>query len=222
MMLCEGSVYNLTYAYRNGTYNVLSKSLADTDLSWLMTAPMVVGSALPFPVKAVAAAMDLATSAATAKANSVSDLETFFAEGISQVGIAFASGVFNEAPSLQESLLYMMIVSRIPLSVCWFFIGLSLLYGIVGVVLGCFAFLLSSNEVADVAEYLANISTTLENEFGKDKHFRVARKGKEGHLYLESSTRTMPPAEMPAYWSRRTGGAPLSRSSSQQELLDSS
>jgi hypothetical protein len=112
MMLCEGSVYNLTYAYRNGTYNVLSKSLADTDLSWLMTAPMVVGSALPFPVKAVAAAMDLATSAATAKANSVSDLETFFAEGISQVGIAFASGVFNEALSLQVSPFFVCVYRR--------------------------------------------------------------------------------------------------------------
>jgi hypothetical protein len=116
----------------------------------------------------------------------------------------------------------MMIVSRIPVSVCWFFIGLSLLYGIVGVVLGCFAFLLSSNEVADVADYLANISTTLENLLGTDKQFRIAPKGKEGHLYLDSSRRTMPPAEMPASWTQRTGGALLSRSSSQLELLDSS
>jgi hypothetical protein len=101
MMLCNGSVYNVTYSFRNGTYEVLEKTVADRDLSWLITGPMVTGSALPFPVKAVAAAMDLATSAATAKANSVSDLETFMAEGISQVGMAFASGVFSGAPSLR-------------------------------------------------------------------------------------------------------------------------
>jgi hypothetical protein len=103
MLLCEGAVYNLTYGFRNETYTILSKSLADTNINWLVTAPMVMGSALPFPVKAVAAAMDLATSAATAKANSIGELETFFGDGISQVGIAFATGVFNSTASLQVS-----------------------------------------------------------------------------------------------------------------------
>jgi len=101
MVLCDGTVYNVTYSFQNGTYTILTKELAGRDLTWLMTGPLVAGSALPYGVRAVGAAMDLATSAALAKANTSEEIGRFTAEGVAQVGVAFTAGVFSVAPSLQ-------------------------------------------------------------------------------------------------------------------------
>lgn len=143
---CSSVVYDLTYSWKNGSFNA-DRRQSNGSISQILATPFPHGLA----------SNNLSNPAITSSfTDTANEMAEKWSTGFSQIAMALAVGMVSPRQNLQEQSRTSMLVARVPKAPLFTLIGLNLLYALLGILLMlytlCFA---KPSETRDVQARLS-------------------------------------------------------------------
>jgi hypothetical protein len=133
---CNSTIYDVQYSMINGSITSFNATPSDPRKASIIKAPIQVGFGRH----------NLFNAANLAVLNFDQNVSDALADSFSQVGMALASGAFNNAPNVKERLRYDQIVTKVPKAAFWFLVVVCFSYAAVGLIIAIVACYLRRRE----------------------------------------------------------------------------
>jgi len=133
---CNSTIYDVQYSLINGSITLFKATPSDPRKASIIKAPIQVGFGRH----------NLFNAANLAMLNYNYSVADVMAISFSQIGMALASGTFNNALNIKQRYRYDQVFTQVPKSAFWFLVVVCLTYAAMGLVIAIIAFCLRRTE----------------------------------------------------------------------------
>jgi hypothetical protein len=133
---CNSTIYDVQYSMINGSITSFNATPSDPRKVSIIKAPIQVGFGRH----------SLFNAANLAVLNFDQNVSDVMADSFNQVGMALASGGFNNAPNVKERLRYDQLVTKAPKAALWFLVVVCFSYAALGLIIATMACYLRRRE----------------------------------------------------------------------------